>query len=84
MCIIEKCVKFTHSNLKITTVTVALYIIILIFYLSPIVSSNLSLSLSLSLSLYEDNNKQKMKNDCLNKIWVMLTSALKTMINNLF
>ena len=78
MCIIEKCVKFTHLNLKITTVIVALYIIILIFYLSPIVSSNLS------LSLYEDNYKQRMKNDCLNKIWVMLTGALRTMINNLF
>ena len=43
-----------------------------------------SLSLSLSLSLYEDNNKQRMKNDYLNKIWVMLTGAFRTMINNLF
>ena len=34
--------------------------------ISPLILSNSSLSLSLSLS--QDNNKQRMNNDCLNKI----------------
>ena len=48
--------------------------------ISPLILSNSSLSLSLSLS--QDNNKQRMNNDCLNKIEYRIDNLMRVFLKN--